>query len=188
MALVRFNKVTTLPGTLAADTFYFVENGSYAESYITDSTGVARSVGNSAMISAIVQAALAEQAAADSQLAIVDDIIARDALTATLAGNAMILVIDASADATVASGSALYAWDYTGAVSYKVAEYESLDVVVQWSSISGRPTSTVAQIDAAVSQGHSHSNKAVLDKISEDGDGMLFDGVPVSSAWSTANW
>lgn len=188
MALVRFNKVTTLPGTLAADTFYFVENGSYAESYITDSTGVARSVGNSAMISAIVQAALAEQAASANQLEIVADITARDALTVTLDYSAMVLVIDASADATVDTGSALYAWDYTGTTNYKIAEYESLDVVAQWSSINGRPTSTAAQLDAAVSQAHSHSNKAVLDKIGEGAEGLLFDGAPVSSAWTTANW
>ncbi|MCQ4311695.1 hypothetical protein NAV33_07275 [Pseudomonas stutzeri] len=188
MALVKFNKVTTLPGTLDADTFYFVENGTFAESYITDSSGEARSVGNSAMINSLIQAALANFSAEGNALEIVPDIAARDSLTASTAGTAMILVVDASGDATVASGSALYAWDGGSSTLYKVAEYESMDVIVQWSSIQGGPASSPAQIDGAVTASHNHSNKADLDKIGSDADGLLFDGLPVSTRWSTNTW
>ncbi|EWC39546.1 hypothetical protein [Stutzerimonas stutzeri] len=188
MAQVKFYKVATLPGTLEADAFYFVENGTYTESYLTNSAGAARSIGNSAMINSLVNAALASWSGNASALEIVADIAARDALTATLDVNAMILVIDASADATVDSGSALYAYGASTSTVYKLAEYESMDVIIQWSSIQGGPSSTPAQIDSAVSQAHSHTNKSVLDLLSADSEGLTYGGVGVSSRWATNNW
>lgn len=188
MALVKFNKVTALPGVLDANTFYFVENGAFAESYITDNEGAARSVGNSAMINSLVADALAGWSGSASALSIVADIAARDALILTLDVNAMILVIDATGDATVTAGSALYAYSSSTAQVYKLAEYESMDVVLQWSDLQGRPTSTPAHIDEAVTFRHSHANKATLDKLSEDAEGLLFDGESVDPRWKTANW
>ena len=47
---VKFFKVTSLPGSLVADALYFVENGQYAEAYVTDSAGVAKKLGNTSMI------------------------------------------------------------------------------------------------------------------------------------------
>src|SRR5690606_34947765 len=149
MALVKFYKVATLPGSLEPDSFYYVENGSYAESYLTNSTGVARSVGNTAMINALVAEALADWEGDANALDIVADITARDALTDGLTRNAMILVLDATGDPTVGSGAALYAYAAATETTYKVAEYESMDVALEWSSIQGRPSSTPAQIDTA---------------------------------------
>lgn len=188
MALVKFNKVNTLPGTLDANTFYFVENGTFAESYITDNEGNARSVGNSAMINALINDALASWTGGAAALEIVADIPARDALVATLDANTMLLVIDASGDPTVSSGSALYAYGASNTTVYKLAEYESMDVVMQWSALVGGPSSTPAQIDDAVSMRHNHANKSVLDKLGSDAEGLLFDGQPVSARWATANW
>lgn len=188
MALVKFYKVATLPGSLEPDSFYYVENGSYAESYLTNSSGQARAVGNSAMINALVAEALAGWSGEASALDIVSDIAARDALTDTLDRNAMILVLDASADPTVDAGSALYAYASATDTIYKIAEYESMDVVVEWSSIQGRPNSTPAQIDTAVSQSHTHSNKAVLDKFSESAGQVLYNGNAIQANWETANW
>lgn len=50
---VKFFKVLTLPGTLLPNSFYYIENGQYAEAYLTDSNGVAKKVGNSQMIEAL---------------------------------------------------------------------------------------------------------------------------------------
>lgn len=50
---VRFLKVTELPTTPAANSFYYVANGNYAEAYLTDEFGVAKKVGNSEMIEAL---------------------------------------------------------------------------------------------------------------------------------------
>lgn len=55
MAAVRFFKVTSLPTTLVPNAFYLVENGNYAEQYITNMNGVAKKVGNTTMIQEITQ-------------------------------------------------------------------------------------------------------------------------------------
>lgn len=186
---MQFNKVTTLPGSLEPDSFYFVENGTYAESYVTDDEGQARSIGNSTMINALISAALANWSGESSQVTIVPDITARDALIASAETNLMILVVDATGDSTVTAGSALYAYDLTVDEVYKIAEYESMDVIPTWESIQGGPTSTPAQIDSAVTQAHSHSNKAVLDLLSEGaGNQLQFRGVAITTDWSTNNW
>lgn len=186
MALVKFFKVAVLPGTLEADAFYYVENGSYAESYITNSAGTAKAVGNSAMINALIDAAITDALADYNTLEIVADIAARNALA--LARNALVLVIDASADATVAGGSALYAYNEVAASWTKVAEYESMDVVIQWSAIQGAPSSTPAQIDSTVSQAHSHNNKPVLDDLSDNAGQLNYKGAAITTEWQTNNW
>lgn len=55
MALVKFYKVASLPGTLEANAFYFVENNTYAEAYVTNASGVAKKIGNSDMINEITE-------------------------------------------------------------------------------------------------------------------------------------
>lgn len=83
---------------------------------------------------------------------VVADITARDALTGLKVGD-QCWVIDASADATVGSGAAKYiVQSMTGTTPnwVKTAEAESMDVVTDWSDIQNKPSSTVAEIDAAV--------------------------------------
>lgn len=188
MAQVRFYKVATLPSSLQSNAFYYVLNGDFAESYITDQSGIARALGNSAMINGLLAEAIEGALATLNALEIASDIAARDALASGLERNVLVLVLDATGDATVTSGSALYAYNRAAGTFAKVAEYESMDVVVQWSSIQGRPSSTAAQIDSTVSQSHSHTNKATLDLLSADTDGLTYNGQPVSSSWATNNW
>lgn len=52
---VKFFKVTSLPPNLFPNSFYYVENGEYAEAYLTDESGVAKKLGNSAMIEALTK-------------------------------------------------------------------------------------------------------------------------------------
>lgn len=181
---IKFIKATTLPGTLEPDSFYFIENGTYAESYLTNTAGVARSIGNSAMINALASSVVA----AANNMQVVANITARDALAPTSV--TLALVLDATGDATVAAGAATYVWDTSGAGAWiKIAEYESMDVVVTWASITGKPTSSVADIDDAVAKRHAHANLTQLDKIGEDANGHLtYDGNPVSVHWDTKNW
>ena len=54
-SIVKFFKVITLPTQLQANSFYYVENGAYAESYLTDDAGVAKKIGNTEMIQAVTQ-------------------------------------------------------------------------------------------------------------------------------------
>jgi hypothetical protein len=170
--LIKFHKVTSLPVTLAPDSVYFVANGTYAETYVTDNAGVAKSVGNSAMINQLIAAQLASYNTID----IVPNIAARNALN-TRDYNFIVLVVDATGDSTVTTGAALYAFQNSDNTFIKLSEYESLDVTLQWSNIVGRPTSSVADIDDAVTKRHTHANKIQLDKIGEDVNGdMTYNG------------
>lgn len=100
----------------------------------------------------------------------------------------LVMVTDASEDPTVESGWAIYrrltnAIDLTDLASWqKIAEKESLDVVVSWDNLKDKPTSTVSAIDAAVTNSHTHANKAVLDKLSEQDGVLCYDGLPVAMA------
>jgi hypothetical protein len=87
----------------------------------------------------------------------------------------LVWVNDASDDTTVTSGWAIYrkkvgvGIDYTQLAGWtKVSEAEQLDVVVTWDSIQGKPSSTPAQIDQAVTDDHTHANKAQLDLLGFD--------------------
>lgn len=189
MSALKFYKVTSLPQTLAPDAFYLVLNSGYSESYVTDSSGVAKAIGNSAMITALANAAINSALAAYNALEIASNITARNALPATRPHNFLVLVVDATGDTTVSSGAALYAYNQGSSAFSKVAEYESMDVVLQWTSIQGRPTSAPAQIDSAVSQAHTHANKTTLDQLGDDGNGNLtYKGSGVTTTWAATNW
>ena len=96
----------------------------------------------------------------------------------------LVWVTDASGDTTVTSGWAVYrkkvgtGIDYTTLTGWqKVAEAESLDVVVSWDNIQGKPSSTPAEIDQAVADDHTHSNKAALDDLADATTGTAPDQV-----------
>lgn len=184
MAVLNFYKVTSLPSTLEADSFYFVENSGYAESYLTNNAGLPRSIGNTEMINALIAEALGQFEAGG--VIIVEDIAERDGLSPTV--NALVLVIDATGDPTVGVGAALYAYNVSTQEFIKVAEYESMDVTVQWASIQGRPTSTPSEIDQAVTDSHTHANLTTLGKISEESGIPKWEGEQWPNEWNTANW
>ena len=218
MATIKFHKVLTLPGTLEADSLYFVQSGALAETYLTDSAGNAKSLGNTSFIQQVADSRISVALAQHNLLEIVPDITARD-LLATQDRNLMVLVTNATGDATVSSGAALYAFTNSTNTWAKIADYEGMDAVIQWSNISGKPSSSTAQIDAAVANMHTHSNKAVLDgtqesfttplknsydaavanshshgnmttlnKLTDSGGILLLDGAPVTASWATKNW
>lgn len=190
MAAVKFFKVTTLPGTLVADAFYLVQNepAGYAESYVTDNSGVAKAIGNSAMINALVGSAVNSAIASLNEVEVVANIAARNALGTSAAHNLMILVLDATGDTSVTAGAAMYVFNKTANTYTKVADYQSLDVTLTWASIVGGPSSSPAQIDSAVALKHSHANKSVLDDIGANSDGITYQGNNLSSLWSALNW
>lgn len=182
MAALNFYKVTTLPGTLQANSVYFVLNSSYAETYVTDSAGVGKAVGNSAMINTLAAAVSGGGASVE----VVANIAARDALVLTK--NTMVLVVSAIGDATVAAGAALYVWVHADTAYTKVAEYESMDMVQSWANLQNKPTSSVAAIDSAVTNSHTHTNKAFLDKVGETGGQLTYDGTVVQTQWGATDW
>lgn len=171
MAQFRISKVTALPTTLEANTVYVVSVGTNkAEIYVTATDGAARRLLNEADVNDIVNSAMTNI----SSLEVVEDIAARDALTLT--ANTQIIVVDASADPTVTSGAATYAYRHSDTSFLKISESESLDVVLNWSGIIGGPTSAPSAIDTAVANTHSHANLTQLGKVDEDIDGNFTYG------------
>lgn len=77
------------------------------------------------------------------------DIPGRDALTPT--SGQIVYVVDATGDNTVTSGAASYIYD--GVNWQKVSEFESLDVVLNWANIQGKPNVIDVQVSASEPSG-----------------------------------
>lgn len=186
MTNFRAEKVLALPGSLTANTIYFVADGVDAdlmEVYVSSSNGTsARRVPTMADINT----AIAGATGAASGILVVADITARDNLGHALPSK-MVLVVDATGDGSVLSGAATYVNDGNNWI--KIAEHESLDVTLEWASIQNGPTSSVAAIDQAVSNSHTHANEAVLDNLTYSAEnGLLYNTAPVSTRFSTLEW
>jgi hypothetical protein len=179
-------KVSALPGSLVPNAIYYVGiagNPNLVEIYVVDNAGVAaRHVINTSDVSAMIASAMAAQ----SQLTIVADIAARNALTPTT--STWVYVVDATTDTSVIAGGATYLFNPTGSVWIKSSEAESLDVVLNWSAIQNKPTSTVGAIDAAVAASHTHANSGVLDALSVSGGNLLYNGALPVGRWESAIW
>lgn len=134
MPAIKIHKTTTLPGTLEGHSIYLVAPAAkpdYVEMYVTnaDATAVRRVITEQDVINLIAANI------SSGGVQIVNDIAARDALTPV--NGQLVYVLDASADSTVASGAASYIWKADTSEWIKLTEFESMDVVVQWSDIQG---------------------------------------------------
>jgi hypothetical protein len=238
MSKIKFFKETALPATPVANALYLITktiNGvAAAELYATNSTGgsgSARQVSTEALVNAIIglqKGANNGLASLDSggkvpvgqlpsgigiDFEIVDDIAARNALSPTK--NILCLVLDATGDATVSTGSALYAYELAATTWHKVSEYESLDLSGLMTSfgikVGTGATETISQgetitfvagsanitivrsgntltFDVSGGAAHSHSNLTQLNKIGEDGDGdITYNGAAVMK-WTSTAW
>lgn len=187
MTALTIYRETALPGTLQANSIYMVAPAArpdLVEMYVTgtNSTTVKRII-DQPMIETMISDALATVGG----LEVVADIAERDALTPT--ADKIVLVLDASADSTVSSGAATYAYRLSDTSWTKISEAESMDVTLDWASITGKPTSSVANIDDAVTKRHTHANKTELDKVGEDGSGNLtYNGALPATGWSSTGW
>lgn len=185
MAVIKVHKTTALPGTLDPHAIYLVAPASkpnYVEMYVTnqDATATRRILTEDDVLALIA-------ANSSGGVQIVADIAARNALTPT--NGQLVYVLNATGDPTVSSGAASYLWQQATSQWIKLTEFESMDVVVQWANISGKPSSSPSAIDAAVANSHTHSNLTQLGKIGEDGNGDLtYNGNPPRAWLETAGW
>jgi hypothetical protein len=103
---------------------------------------------------------------------VVTNATARNALTGMVSGE---MAYETSTGDT-------YIWD--GSVWQLQADANWANVNIDWANIINKPTSTVSQIDTAVTNSHTHSNKAILDATTESFttayknkiDNISFDG------------
>ena len=187
MATYQIFKETALPGTLQAHSIYLVAPAArpdFVEVYVTGTTGsVVKRVIDAAQVQSMIDASMSGVGG----LAVADDISARNALSPT--SNIMVYVVDATGDATVASGGATYIYRQSSSTWIKISEAESLDLSISWASIVGKPSSSAAAIDTAVANSHTHTNKTQLDKIGEDGNGqLLYNGAKPTIDWNSTGW
>lgn len=187
MTTFKVFRETALPGTLDPYAVYFVAppaKPDFCEVYVSNSagTGVKRLL-NETDIQALIDASVVSA----NNIQVVDDITARNALSPT--ENTIVVVIDASADVTVTAGSATYLYRFSTTTWIKLAEYESMDLSLSWASIQNKPTSSVADIDDAVTKRHIHANKTQLDKVGENVSGLFtYNSLLPVIAWSSVVW
>ena len=109
----------------------------------------------------------------------------------------VVMVLDATGDATVTTGGAAYVLQATGTVEapaasyYKIYEFEALteNFVLNWSAIVDRPAFGPAAIDDAVAKAHRHDNMSLLDGLGTDEFGDLtLNDVAVGTVLVNADW
>lgn len=186
MSILKIRKVNALPGTLEASTLYMVKHATNAnlfDMYLSTSDGAStRHIISQADIATMITNAVG----AFNTVEVVADIAARNALAPT--ANIQVLVLDASSDPSVTTGAALYVYDHATTTWHKVSEYESMDVVLDWASIQNKPISTVAQIDQAVADSHTHANKPLLDLLSQTNGHLYYNAEPVRAFMEEEVW
>ena len=184
MALT-IQRVNALPGTLVAETIYLVKTGSELTLTVTGNTGavVATTVSKADVNTAISTAIGALDVSNSVEFAA--NIAARDAMTLTK--SAFVYVADATADATVSAGAAMYLYDLANTTWHKVTEYESLDLELSWDNIDGKPSAPAEAIDSAVTYSHIHENMDVLDQLSDVGGKLQYNGEDVGGVISNGN-
>lgn len=184
MTTLAIHKVSSLPTTLTPSALYFVSDGvnpSLLTIHVADSTGTAT---RHVLTKQEVDTAISDAIAAANSMIRVANIAARNALSPT--SNILVLVTDATADPGVASGAAVYFWD--GSMWTKISEFESLDVIQTWASLQNKPTSSVADIDLAVTRMHVHTNSAVLAALTDSSGILNYNGAPVGVVYSSEEW
>lgn len=188
MTKLDFRAVSVLPADLAPNTFYFVQNGTYAESFLTTVDGALRRIGNSRMVQDIVRTELLEHYKNNLEVAV--DIPARNALGVLATRSFMVIVIDATDDPGVSEGSALYAYDYQFQEWYLLTAYGTAATSVAWADVTGKPNSSKNQLDEAVAKSHTHDNTDTLVLLGTAADGtLLFSGNKIGSArWTGEEW
>ncbi len=188
MPALRQHRVTALPGTLEANSAYFVAPAAtpdFLEVYLVGNTaGAVRRVLTQADVQDLIDAA----AAASGHVEIVADIAARDALAGPVNG-LEVAVLDATGDATVASGGATYLYRAATTSWVKQSEWASQDLALTWAALQGKPTSSVAAIDAAVGASHTHANASELAKVGQDAGGdFTYSGQHPRARLDTTAW
>lgn len=181
MSDLKVFKTTSVPSTPVANAIYLVSTGSFVEMYVTSTAGVMKRI----PVESDVQGWINDALAGINGVMIVADIAARNALTLT--SNAFVYVIDATGDATVSVGAAMYLYNLGTTSWIKVTEYESLDLVMSWVNLTGKPSSSPAAIDAAVTAA-THSNRTVLDLLGASSGALTYDGNAVTTQWGTTDW
>lgn len=179
----NIQKLTAVPQTPTTPSTVFLvalpDKNDHFEMYVSsrDGTTLKRHINE-----ADIKALIAQSTAQNSKYVVVADIVERDRLSDKTSA---VYVKDATADSTVKRGGAFYLYDSNTWV--KVSEAESMDLNLDWASLTGKPTSSTTAIDNAVQKAHSHANATQLDKIGEQDGKLTYGGklvaTTINDAW-----
>ena len=179
MSKFKIVRVTALPSTITPSTMYILKTptSAIAEVYFSNNDG-------SVLVPGITEQFITDSfasllASGMGQIEIVENINERN--RANKNGNCLIMVIDATGDEFGSIGTVLYLYRAINSSYFRVSSFDGTNDAINggtggtiwWDTIQGRPTSTPEQIDQAVADSHTHSNKSVLDRIGVTADGVL---------------
>lgn len=196
MSALRILRASSLPATPALrekNCMYLVKQPGKTtfDMYVVDAAGNAFSGFTSERLTEVI----AEYSNTTRETESVANIAARNALVNP--GNRLIFVDDATGDPTVEYGSAMYFYKASTASYVKVWAADGSagggsggsGGNVQWSDIIGAPNVSVAGLEQAVANSHTHANKDVLDKLSVVGGELHYNGAKVASvSMGATNW
>jgi len=208
---IKFFKESTLPGTLEADAVYFIEaadpsggSGDYAEFYVTDNAGVAHGVGTQSWVTAI-------GGTGGTDVAVASGTVTGTNLVLTLTDSTTVTVDVTALQADIRVTGGVFN-SGTNEIDFTMSDSSTFSVpvaallpITSDASLTGdgggTPLSVAISPDA--NQGltlnanglyvdssdfHAHTNKAELDKVTEDANGcQLYDG-NYPDYWTTAGW
>ena len=192
---------TALAGTYEPHTQYFVATPATAkrpdgglEIWLSNNDG---SYAYRTLNEVDVMTMMADNASSVTDTYIKSTIADRDTGTYPAGKFSYVYTLDATDDATVKSGGALYLYNpsiisapgyVAGQEWIKLSEQESMDAVIDWANIQNKPASTIADIDAAVAARHTHVNKLILDKFDETAGGeVTYNGKELRGSYLTTD-
>lgn len=194
---LKISFVTAYPTNPEANTIYFVKGtrDGFVDIMVVGADPATDTRVSQGINETRVDEMITAQLANFNTALIYDTIAERDADTATHVADRMVFVRDASADPTVDSkldvdgnplpSAAFYIFKHDLAEYVKLVDWNDIDVVLKWDNIQGKPNSTPAQIDQAVTDSHTHANKTVLAGFSEDAGQLVWNGAVVSTVVAT---
>lgn len=177
------SRVVALPQVLETNTMYIVKQPGSAEVQLTFVGTTADAIGHTlthSSVETMISAALAGVAS----VYVVANIAAMNALTPQ--ANSVCYVKNTTGDPLATGGAGAYVWSTVDALWLPLPG--TLKKEITWNEITGKPTSSPAQIDQAVLERHTHANMATLDLLSDDGGKLAYRGEPVSDVDFESNW
>lgn len=183
------SRVKEAPALLHANTMYIIKKDGEANAKLlftgNDPMSTASTVGFDD-VDTIATKAAEDAVKAGQSVFVVKTITAMNALVVD--HPALAYVEDTSEDPLAKNPTGGYVYDPVNAYWLPLPAGGGTGTTVKWADILNGPTATPSQIDSAVAASHTHANRPVLDKLSDQSGKLAFNGSPVSEVNVTTSW
>lgn len=186
----RFRRVNVLPGTLEPDTMYIVKAPGSTEAKLVF-TGSDASIVVGTIDRVAIEGIISQSVEAHTSVHFYATYAEMTA--GALKANGLCYVADIAGDPLGGSGVGVYVYDFDNARFTKFPGGSGPSGPVAWGDLVGKPTSTPAAIDDAVAKAHAHTNKPILDNMSENAQQkLMYRGrqvaEPATAVFVGGNW